>query len=137
MLIAVVAAGCGGEPAGSSPTASFPAEPFQIITSVRAQFSVAIRAAPEQPPARGTNTIQYQVTDQMGAGVSGLAITVVPWMPAHGHGGSARPTVIDRGGGVYEAANVVLFMPGRWELRTTLAGRNTPEDSVIPAFDVQ
>jgi hypothetical protein len=136
MFMAVIAAGCGGEPAGSSPTASFPADPFQVLTSVGAQFLVALRAAPEQPPALGINTIQYQVTDQMGAPVTGLAITVMPWMPAHGHGGSVRPTVIEQGGGVYEAANVVLFMPGRWELRTTLAGGNTPEDSVTPSFDV-
>lgn len=136
-LVAVVAAGCGGEPAGSAPAPVFPEEPFQVLTSARAQFNIAVRAAPEQPPPRGIVAIQYQITDEGGAPVTGLVVTVTPWMPAHGHGAPVRPTIIDQGDGLYEARGVVLYMQGRWELRTTLARTDAPEDSVTPAFDVR
>ena len=66
--------------------------------------------------------------------VDGLAITVLPWMPDMGHGASVTPTVTAAGGGRYVVENVELFMPGKWELRTTLAGPS--EDSVTPSFRI-
>ena len=137
LLLAVAAAsGCGTAPsADSSLPPTFPAEPFQRLTTAGALFDVALRTAPQQPPQRGIDTLQYQVTDPSGAPVTGLVLTVVPWMPAHGHGTSVRPTVTETGDGLYEASNVVLFMQGRWELRTSITGGGA-QDAVAPAFDV-
>jgi hypothetical protein len=55
-------------------------------------------------------------------------------MPLMGHGSSVTPLVKETGGGVYEVSDVVLFMPGLWELRTTLTGEVS--DHVAPQFEI-
>ncbi len=37
-----------------------------------------------------------------------------------GHGSSRVPVVIAEPGGLYVVTDVVLFMPGEWQLRVTL-----------------
>ena len=53
------------------------------------------------------------MTDAAGAPKDGLDLAVVPWMPAHGHGASVKPTIVAMGNGKYLALNVSFFMPGQ------------------------
>jgi hypothetical protein len=95
-------------------------------------YDVAVLAH-SPTPVRGNHTVQLVLTSA-GAPADGLALTIVPWMPAMGHGTSITPTVTPLGGGAYQLDDVNLFMPGLWELRTTIA---SPEDYAAPAFEVQ
>lgn len=81
-----------------------------------------VRTAP-QPPSRGAITTLLSVSSD-GAPATGLALHVTPWMPAMGHGASVEPTVVERGGGDYLVDDLVLPMPGVWELRVS-AGEET------------
>ena len=76
-----------------------------------------VRTAP-QPPARGAIPALLTVTRD-GAPATGLALHVTPWMPAMGHGASIEPVVVERGDGDYLVDDLVLPMPGMWELRVS------------------
>jgi hypothetical protein len=111
----------------------FPRDPYAVATS-DAGLRVEVRTSPTQPPPRGTCTVLFTIADATGAPRDGLAITVVPWMPSHDHGASVVPSVAPASGGKYVVSDVDLFMPGRWELRTTITG--TATDHVTPTIDV-
>ena len=132
-LLAGLAAGCGTAPAAPAEIA-FPPEPLTTLTTSGGRWQVAVRTSP-QPPIKGVDAVQFQITDADGTGVDGLAVTAVPWMTAHGHGTSARTQVIPQGLGVYQIENVYLYMDGRWELRSTLVSEDAT-DAVTPIFDV-
>ncbi len=113
----------------------FPHDSLVVVASESSKLQVEVRTAPTQPPTRGTNSVELTVRDaQSGAAIDGLSVTVVPWMPAMGHGSSVQPTVTAESDGRYLLSNVSLYMPGHWELRTTFS--NGVEDSATPAFDI-
>ena len=84
-------------------------------------LQVALRAAPD-PFVLGQNVGQITVTDGNGQPVDGLTLSLLPWMPSHGHGTSVTPAIIDDGGGVFVANPLYLFMAGEWQLRMTFGG---------------
>lgn len=131
-----VATGCSASDAGPpGADAQFPADALLTVTGDSQLVDVEIRTAPDQPPQRGTIAVEYRVTSHdAGAPVDGLSIDVVPWMPAMGHGTSIVPEVHAKGDGRYVLVNVNLFMPGRWELKSTLSGPLA--DHVAPAFQI-
>jgi len=131
-LVLLLGAGCSSEPAGS--TTSFPDAPLATLTTQGGAFDVEVRTAPEQPPSRGLVSVEYRIKAHGGAPIDGLALAVVPYMPAMGHGASTRPSVSAEGGGRYVITGVELFMPGTWELRTQITG--TQEDSAAPSFEI-
>ncbi len=133
MLLVTPLAACSVESSGGGEV-TFPAEALASMDSESGAYHVEVRTAPAQPPARGEVTVEYRVTGQDGKSSDGLAIDVVPWMPDMGHGASVSPVVTAEGEGRYVISNVALFMPGRWELRTTLAGSVT--DRATPAFQI-
>ena len=47
-------------------------------------------------------------------------INVDAMMPAHKHGMNYSPTVVDLGGGVFQADGMLFHMPGVWEVRIDL-----------------
>jgi hypothetical protein len=109
-------------------------DPFHVV-SAQGQLHIALETTP-QPPAQGTNTVKYTVTDDSGVAQDDLDVAVVPWMPSMGHGSEPNVTqVTPQGNGVYLVTNVVFFMPGYWELRTTFG--NKVNDSAAPAFQIQ
>ncbi len=132
-LLVLLLAACSSE-SGSSGDASFPADPITTASSDSGALQLVLRTAPSQPPPRGTCTVELTITDAAGAPRDGLVLDVVPWMPAHGHGASVRPTVVAKGGGKYVASDVDLFMPGEWELRTSVSGPVT--DHATPKITV-
>lgn len=111
----------------ASPTAgaaTFPADAYTTTPSDSGVLVIAVRTSP-QPPARGTNDVQLTLTRASdGTPVDGVSLDVEPWMPAMGHG-SSTPTVTAQGGGVYLVTEVYFYMPGAWELRTSISGPTT------------
>jgi hypothetical protein len=113
-LVAVLAA-CSAACTSSSPdeaAGSFPAAPLMTMMSTSGTLRVAVRSEPTQPPE----------------------LAVVPWMPAMGHGTSTVPQVTEQGDGVYHVDEVVLFMPGQWDLRTAISGAD--KDDLVVSVDI-
>ena len=140
LLLAVLFSGlapaCGsqtGEPTGYDPTMPPATAPHTTLTSVDGNWDVALWIFPE-PARKGTNDVVFRVVDRDGTPEDGLAVGTQPWMPAHGHGTAAVPSVTAQGDGLYWAMPVSLYMAGRWELRTTISGDVT--DRVVFMVDV-
>jgi hypothetical protein len=130
----VSSAGCSSSPATEAP-GTFPATPFASVVSASGTLHVDVRSSPTQPPQLGDGAWSYTITDTVsGMPATGLSLNVVPWMPAMGHGTSTVPSVSEMGGGVYIIDDVVLFMPGQWELRTTISG--VADDKLVVSADV-
>ncbi len=73
------------------------------------------------PPIMGTNVWTIKITDAGGAPVSGAGITVLPWMPDHGHGTSVKALVAPgNSDGEYTISQVYLFMAGLWTVTLTI-----------------
>jgi hypothetical protein len=133
VLLLALAAGCSGAPDGGAD--GFPETPYATVMTDAGTLRVEIRTAPTQPPARGLLEVEYAITDAQGAPRDGLSLTVDPWMPEMGHGASVEPTVEPLGGGLYRVSRLGLYMPGRWQLRTGIAG--AASDHVVIDLDVQ
>jgi YtkA-like protein len=127
---------CSGSAPPIDSNAEFSKTPLLDLKTDSAGFDVEVRTLPSQPPALGTSSVQLIVRDAAsGEPQSGLDVQTVPWMPAMGHGTSVAPTVAETEPGTYELTGVVLFMPGTWQLRTTLTGTTT--DHVVPTVQVR
>ncbi len=114
---------------------TFGTSPIAAVTSDSSASHIDVYCAPD-PLVRGQVTLKLVVTDaQTAAPIEGLSMTMHPWMPAMGHGASTIPIITDAGGGTYIANDVVLFMPGQWQLRTDLAGARA--DSFVAVVEVQ
>jgi hypothetical protein len=136
LAFAALSFGCGtsgADPAADS-SATFPAEALTVVTSDGGAARIEVRMAPSQPPIRGVNMAELTVTDANGTPLTGLSITMVPWMPAHGHGASTKPEITEKSGGRYVATDVNLPMPGRWDLRMSLSGE--VNDRATASLDV-
>ncbi len=127
------AAACGAGGAEGPP--SFAEAPTTALSSLAGHFHVLERTSPS-PVVRGLNAFEVEVRDADGAPVVGALLSATPWMPAHGHGTSVVPSIVDEGGGVYEIDEVLFYMPGRWELRTEIAQAGA-SDLVVATFDVR
>ena len=125
--------GCSGGPAGGA-NESFPADPLLTLASDTGALQIEVRTAPDQPPARGVISIEYRIARKDGTPADGLTLTIVPWMPDHGHGASVVPSVTPMGSGRYVVSDVALVMPGTWELRTTFAGPT--QDRATPSLQI-
>lgn len=131
-ILALVACGSSGaEPTDG--TATFPRDALTKVTSESGAAQIELRVA-LQPPVRGVNTVELTITDAAGKPLPSLVVGVTPWMTAHGHGTSTTPEVKATGAGHYVATDVNLFMPGRWDLRITLAGETN--DRATATLDV-
>ena len=138
MGVVAVLAACGGcSSSGAADTGTIAESPAAIVTTDSGGYSVSVHSAPDAMPSRGVNTLRLDVkriSDGMPA--TGLELDVVPWMPAMGHGTSVKPSVEPgTAPGTYTVSNVNLFMPGLWEIRTTISGSTS--DHVAPQFDIQ
>ena len=127
--VLVSLAGCGGT--ASDPGTSFPAQPLEKVTSAAGAYGLEVRTSPTQPPSAGVLAVELRIVGRSGAPADGLSLDVVPTMPAHGHGASVKPKVTAQGGGVYLLEGVSLYMPGAWQLQTTIEG-SIPDVATIP-----
>ncbi|GAC1351813.1 MAG: hypothetical protein NVSMB1_08480 [Polyangiales bacterium] len=133
VLALLLIVSCSGSSDGSSSDLRFPARALMIVTSAEGRLKVEVRSSP-QPLTRGVGAIELVVTDALGAPQSTLSVTAIPWMVSHGHGTSVTPNVLVMGDGRYVLTNVNFFMPGKWELRTTMSG--SVSDHVALSFDI-
>jgi hypothetical protein len=110
-LVLALCCSCACSGSSSAPTDA-------TVTSDSGALRIELRASPQ----RGTNTAELTITnvaDKMAR--DGIGVSVVPFMPSMNHG-SSPPTVTPEGGGKYQVTQLYLYMPGYWELRTTLSG---------------
>ncbi len=133
VVVSFAGIGCAVQMGPDPSQPSFAADPDQTLTSNSGALNVAVRFSP-QPPAVGEDAAELTFTDANGAPVSGIGLTVVPWMPAHGHGTSVNPTVTEMTPGTFVASPLYLFMPGSWELRMTTTG--SVDDTATAAFEL-
>jgi hypothetical protein len=133
--LALAGVGCASSSKSSDAT-DFSGPPDATLTTQEGSFRIEVRTAPE-PPSRGSNVLQLRITDiASGDAVDALDVVVVPWMPVMGHGASVKPTVTHGDApGTYVVNGVQLFMPGTWELRTTLA-RGATVEHATPSFQI-
>ena len=139
LSLSLLLLGCGAESGsaagGGGAEATFPDAPLMVVKTDHGALSFEVRTSPSQPPTRGLITVEIVATDVDGKPVDGLDLTVQPWMPQMGHGASTKPTIEAKGRGRYVVSHVACFMPGRWELRTAIAG--AVNDSATVAFQIQ
>jgi hypothetical protein len=92
---------------------------------------VRIMQSVPAPPARGDNVLTIQLADSGGAPMAGANLSLVPFMPDHGHGTPVDAVVTESTTvvGQYEVAPVNLWMPGLWQLLV-----NVGSEQVIYAF---
>lgn len=135
LLVGLVpACGAGGtSPTGFDPEHPPTTPPMVTLASEGGTWTIGMWVFPE-PARRGPVDVLFAISDQAGAPVDGLSVQTQPWMPAHGHGAATSPVVAGLGEGRYWAMPINFYMPGRWELRTTLAGDVT--ERVVFVVDV-
>ncbi len=118
-----------------SGVATFGTTPFASATSAACDARFDAYSAPD-PFARGEGEIAIVATSlETSAPIDGLAVSVVPFMPAMGHGATTDPVVTAQGNGKYLASGVVLAMPGDWQMRTQIGGACT--DALVFTLTVQ
>jgi hypothetical protein len=88
---------------------------------------------PDRELSVGRNAVNIIVHDKNDAEVMGAGLTITPWMPEMGHGVLEEPEIVERGGGLYSIENVVISMPGRWELRIKVV-KDGVEDRAVFDF---
>jgi hypothetical protein len=141
LAAALLCLGCGGEqsPLQVAPLV-FSGAPAETVTSTGGQANIAIRWS-WSPPVVGFDAGELTITDGTGAPMSGLTLSVVPWMPAHGHGASVAPSWSEVSPGVYDVAPLDFYMSGTWQLLTTItramgATGAAIDDTAQPSVDI-
>ncbi|WP_408889253.1 FixH family protein [Myxococcus faecalis] len=123
-----------GAPAFATPRAQTEASTAESVVgmtqSASGRWHVKVLST-ATPLKRGPQRFTVRVSDAAnGKLAQGLELRVQPWMPSMGHGIDEAPRVTSRSDGVFEVSELDLFMPGTWELRFTLAGREQDTASV-------
>src|SRR5262249_20616222 len=128
----LVGGGCGDPHSSSTPdagaTATCAADPRAsaysaglTLTGKAGLLQTRLMSSLPAPPLKGENKWTVQVTDATsGAGLDGVTIDVVPFMPDHGHYSPIKVVVTPMGGGVYLLDPVYLFMAGVWEVTVNM-----------------
>src|SRR3954451_5142856 len=144
LAVVLVGAACNTGPAiPTSAPLIFPGAPAATVASASGNLTIDVWWSPAQPIV-GYNATQLAISDPNGSPVSGLVLSIVPWMVAHGHSASVQPAVMEISPGTYVATPVDFFMAGQWELRTAITnpadGGGTDEaivdDSADPTVNV-
>jgi hypothetical protein len=90
------------------------------LTKPAGDLQVKLLESKPGPPIKGTNELQIEVMDAGGAPLDGATLTVVPFMPDHGHGSALAPVTKPLGGGKYSVEKVYLSMSGLWRLTVSV-----------------
>jgi len=138
LVVAAALMGCGGAHegpgSGDGPDSSSARSDGSLTDS--GALLIALASSPDGAPVVGNNEIDLEVTRaDSGKAESGLELSMVPYMPTMGHGSPVVPRFSDQGDGNYHFDDVVLTMPGLWQLRTQISGAMS--DSIDFSFDVK
>ena len=90
--------------------------PNLSVKSASGAMLYTLVSATPAPPARGNDTWTIHVTDASGQPLPNLSLSVLPFMPDHGHGTSVTASVTAKGGGDYTVTPLYFFMPGVWRI---------------------
>ena len=140
LAAALILVGCGGAqaPLQVAPL-TFSGPAAETVSSQSGDVTIAVRWS-WSPPVVGYDAGELTLTDTSGAPMTGYTLSVVPWMPAHGHGASVAPTVNETSPGVYVAAPLDFYMSGTWQLLTSITGpadaATAFHDSAQPSVDI-
>ena len=131
----------GSEPGPSGSTTSACAQDTRkdvytagLSKQTAAALSVKIMSATPAPPAKLSNELSLQLLDASGQPLEGATLSVVPFMPDHGHGSAVKPTVTPKGGGVYDVTKLYYPMPGLWRVTVTIQLPNAVPQDVAFSF---
>lgn len=130
--------GCGSTATPQSAPLIFEGAPAVTVASASGALSVSVWWSPAQPTV-GYDAGQLAITDQAGDPVAGATLTVVPWMPSHGHGASVQAAIVETAPGVYTATPLDFYMSGAWVLRTRIQRAGDSEsidDTAQPPIDI-
>jgi subtilisin family serine protease len=139
-LALALGAACGGSQSSSSDVVNCTNDsrvaayvPNLAVTSAGGGMKFVLVSSDPAPPARGTDIWALRVTDASGQPLPNLSLSVLPFMPDHGHGTSVTPQITSNGGGNYTVSNLYFFMPGVWRITFTSA---SPSDTAAFFFCV-
>ncbi|MDB4947035.1 MAG: hypothetical protein JWP97_6569 [Labilithrix sp.] len=107
-----------------------------LAKSTAAALTVKVLDAVPAPPAKLTNTLTLQVLDAGGKPLDGASLSVVPFMPDHGHGSAVKPSVTAKGGGTYEVTNLYFPMPGLWRVTVSITLPDAAAQDAVFSFCV-
>jgi YtkA-like len=136
------ASSCGGSPSASPDTSSELSSCSSETRAVRyaanlsrestsgAFTGILVKSDPG-PPVKGTNTWTLKIVDANGVPQPGLTLTPVANMPDHNHPPNVVARITDKGGGVYEATPVYLFMAGYWEVSFSWVPASGAKETVM------
>ena len=107
-------------------TRAMPYEPGMQVQSSADKFTVKLLQSQPGPPIKGVNTWQVEVDETAtGGALDNLDISILPWMPDHGHG-TMVPVVVtpmaSTGVGEYKLDPLYLYMSGLWQIKFTIVG---------------
>ncbi len=93
----------------------------------QSSLKVKLASADPAPPARFDNDWTIQVLDAADNPVDGVTVTVLPFMPDHGHGTS--PVVVSAGTEpmTHDLSAISFWMPGLWQVHVHLNDGDTHE----------
>lgn len=80
-------------------------------------YQIKLLSLDPNPPERGENTWRFKLNSaDSQESLTGCEVTLVPYMPEHGHGSPKEPEFSELGGGEYEFSDIVFTMPGLWSM---------------------
>jgi YtkA-like len=103
------------------------------VASASKALTFALVQSSPAPPAKGNDVWTLKVTNSSGAAQPNLGMSVLPFMPDHGHGTSVNASITDNKDGTYTVTPLYFFMPGVWRITFSTA---TPSDSAVFFFCV-
>ena len=109
-----------------------------LIGEGATEIEITLLESVPGPPAKGDSTWRIQVMDGAGTPLSGLTVTVTPYMPDHGHGTPIPAEVTELADpGQYEVAPVNLWMPGLWEVNIEVTDGAALTDAATFSFCIE
>jgi hypothetical protein len=144
LMIVLTMAACGGSSSPQTPDAGdvidcstdarvFTYQAGMIVASASKALNFVLLQSIPGPPAKGNDTWTLKVTDAAGQPQANLSLSVLPFMPDHGHGTSVSASITNNHDGTYTVAPLYFFMPGVWRITFSSA---SPADTAVFFFCV-
>lgn len=128
LLLGALACGGKGDSGAAQPEPT-PGGPTAGLTEA-GRWALSYTAEPSPIPFNAPFSLRWSV-EARGDAPEATALWVEPWMPAHGHGGTTTPTSAPVEGG-FLTTDLMLHMPGEWELQLRVEGDGADDFLVLP-----
>jgi hypothetical protein len=125
MLFALLSSAFAGHTAKGSPSSL-------KKTTAKDMFHVELKLERDKLSV-GKNNADVTIRDKREKPVTGARLTVRPHVARHGETSFIRPSVTEKGDGVYHVKNIYIDTLGNWELKVTVR-KDDAEDSVVFDF---